>query len=243
MKPVLARRRHAARLDRAGLTRILPQIQALIEASRQHVVSTVNLALVWLNWNVGRIISEEMQRHAERANYGEGLLEALGQRLTKHYGTGYSARSLWDMRRFFTDFRILPPAVAELGDQKALPPPVAESSPDPSAQPVARQCSPDRITIDFSKHSHQVRKVARSSEDRSSAPARISIGPIQTIGCFAGRCYSLILPDHGTIGPSALGLIQQSPQVLGKIRQIGSAHHPSGSLNLNHLHQQHTITP
>jgi len=47
MKPVLARR-HAARLDRTGLSRVLPQIQSLIDASRQHVVSTANLTLVWL---------------------------------------------------------------------------------------------------------------------------------------------------------------------------------------------------
>ena len=88
MKPVLARR-HAARLDTVGLEHVLPKIQSIIEASRQHVVSTANLMLVWLNCNVGRIISEEIQQHAGLAEYGERLLEALGQRLTKQYGSGY----------------------------------------------------------------------------------------------------------------------------------------------------------
>ena len=36
-------------LEVTGLDRILPEIKALIESSRQHVVSTANLTLVWLN--------------------------------------------------------------------------------------------------------------------------------------------------------------------------------------------------
>jgi predicted nuclease of restriction endonuclease-like (RecB) superfamily len=154
------------KLEVTGLDRVLPEIQSLIEISRQHVVSTANLTLVWLYWNVGRVISEDIQRHSKRAEYGERLLEALGARLTKQYGNGFSARSLWDMRRFFTGFRILPPAVAELGERKILPPVVAESIesdicsavPGKSStaeilQPVAVK-SEDRITIDFAKHSH-----------------------------------------------------------------------------------------
>jgi predicted nuclease of restriction endonuclease-like (RecB) superfamily len=165
--------------DGTGLDRILPEIKALIELSRQHVVSTANLTLVWLNWNVGRIISEDIQRHSKRAEYGERLLDALGTRLTKMYGNGFSARSLWDMRRFFTGFSILPPAVAELGKLKILPPlaavtaeseicsalpsiplpidilqPVAgESSTDP-IRATADAKSEDRLTVDFAKHSH-----------------------------------------------------------------------------------------
>ena len=138
---------------------------------------TANPTLVWLYWNVERVISAEIQRHAKRAEYGEGLLEALGTRLTKQYGNGFSARSLWDMRRFFTDFRILPAPVAESGGQHILPSLLAESAsahigqpsvdksalPDmlqpvavksskrPIRQPLAAE-SEDRITIDFSQH-------------------------------------------------------------------------------------------
>ena len=156
----------ARRPKLAGLNRIVPQIQSLIEASRQHVVSTANLTLVWLNWSVGRIISEEIQQHSERAEYGERLVEALGERLTMQYGNGFSSRSLWDMRRFFTDFEILPAVMAESakpqnpqtvsGDfdaddiQRVLPSKPAGS---PIPQPAAEE-SEGRLTIDFSKHRH-----------------------------------------------------------------------------------------
>ncbi|MBM3883393.1 MAG: DUF1016 domain-containing protein [Verrucomicrobia bacterium] len=178
MKQPIAKRR-AAKPDLSGLSRVLPQIQTLIEASRQHVVSTANLTLVWVNWNIGRIISEEIQQHSERAEYGDRLLEALGARLTSQYGNGFSARSLWDMRRFFTDFEILPSPVAEFGSQQILPSLLAESSkpeigtvlPSKSSRTRILQAAPvkspgseipqpmavesgDRLTISFAKHTH-----------------------------------------------------------------------------------------
>ena len=91
----------------AGLSRVLPQIRALIEASRQHVVSTANLTLVWLYWNVGRVITEDIQQHPGRADYGQRLIEQLSTRLAGDYGRGFSAPNLWDMKRFFEGFEIL----------------------------------------------------------------------------------------------------------------------------------------
>jgi predicted nuclease of restriction endonuclease-like (RecB) superfamily len=150
-----------------GLPRIFPRIQALIEASRRHVVSTANLTLVWLYWNVGRIIAEDIQKNQKRAWYGESLVEALADRLTAKYGNGFSARSLWDMRRFFACFEILPPVVAESGSSTILPPVVAVSNADKIRQSLASRCygpqilqappgesPPDRLVIDFSKHHH-----------------------------------------------------------------------------------------
>ena len=178
MKSALVKHR-ATKPDLSGLSRVLPQVRALIEMSRQQVVTTANLTLVWLYWNVERVISAEIQRHAKRAEYGEGLLEVLGTRLTKQYGNGFSARSLWDMRRFFTDFRILPAPAAESGGQHILPSLLAESQVSPIRQlladksgssqilqpvagkssvgilPLAAAESEDRIIIDFSKH-HRV---------------------------------------------------------------------------------------
>ena len=77
MKRPLAKRRAAA-ADLPGFTRVLPEIQSLIEAARQHAVSTANLTLVWLYWNVGRIITQDIQRSQKRADYGEQLLQKLG---------------------------------------------------------------------------------------------------------------------------------------------------------------------
>lgn len=141
------------RISAPVLSRVLPEIRRLVEAARQRVVSTANLTLVWLNWNVGRVIAHDIQKNPGRADYGEQLIEALGARLTKEYGAGYSPRSLWDMRRFYEDFKILPPLGAESAGVNIPPPLVAESAAPAKHHPVAVE-SDSRLTIDFSKHSH-----------------------------------------------------------------------------------------
>ena len=163
--------------DLPDLHRVLPQIQTLIEASRQHVVSTANLTLVWLYWNVGRVIAVDIQQNQKRAEYGEQLLQSLGTVLSAKYGDGFSLRNLRDMRRFFECFGIRQPVAAESDGGKNPPPVVAESAsahigqppvgksalPDilqpvagksskrPIRQPLAAE-SEDRIIIDFSQH-------------------------------------------------------------------------------------------
>jgi predicted nuclease of restriction endonuclease-like (RecB) superfamily len=162
----------------AGLSHILPQVQALIEASRQHVISTANLTLVWLYWNVGQAITEDIQKHEKRAGYGEQLLCGLAKVLIRQYGSGYSHSNLNDMRRFYDSFQILQPLAVESG-QPILPPLEAESSSGQIRQPlVGKSASPDilqplavkssahlirqqlsaesgdRLVIDFSKHHH-----------------------------------------------------------------------------------------
>ena len=68
MKLALVKPR-SAKPDLPDLHRVLPQIQTLIEASRQHVVSTANLTLVWLYWNVGRVIAVDIQQNQKRAGH------------------------------------------------------------------------------------------------------------------------------------------------------------------------------
>src|SRR3990170_8521400 len=86
---------------------ILPEIRSLIEASRRHVAVTANLALVNLYWNIGRIITQDIQKNEKRAGYGEQLLDSLAKSLIQEYGRGYSVSNLNDMRRFYEAFEIL----------------------------------------------------------------------------------------------------------------------------------------
>ena len=163
MKPVLTRR-HAVRLDATSLTRLLPRIQSLIEASRQHIVSSANLTLVWLYWNVGRVITEDIQRNQKRADYGQRMMEQLAASLTRDYGRGFSAPNLWDMKRFFEGFEILQTASREFAGAMIPPALPAESSafqvrsasPAKSVKAQILQTvsgeSPARIIIDFARH-------------------------------------------------------------------------------------------
>jgi hypothetical protein len=151
MKHPIAKRR-AAEPDLPGFARVLPEIRSLIDASRQHVVSTANLTLVWLYWNVGRIITQDIQKNQKRAGYGEQLLRGLAEVLIRQYGSGYSQSNLNDMRRFFEGFEILQPAAVKSGSP-VLPVFGGELASVNILQPVAVK-SEDRLTIDLGKHHH-----------------------------------------------------------------------------------------
>ena len=66
------------------------EIRDLIEAARSHVSVTANLAMVNLYWNIGRIITQDIQKNEKRAEYGTELMEQLAVVLTRDYGQGYS---------------------------------------------------------------------------------------------------------------------------------------------------------
>ncbi len=60
--------------------------------------------MVQAYWEVGRIIVEEEQKGAERAEYGKALIKELSRRLTRDYGRGFTERNLWYMRDFYLTF-------------------------------------------------------------------------------------------------------------------------------------------
>jgi len=130
---------------------LLPEIRGLIENARQDAAVGANLAMVNLYWNVGRIITTDIQKNRDRAGYGDQLIEGLSRRLTIEYGQGFSARNLWDMKRFSTEFEILqaPPAESSLREEGSQPPAsVAETL---QALPAE---SGEVISIDLRKHYH-----------------------------------------------------------------------------------------
>jgi hypothetical protein len=69
----------------------------------------VNTALVWLYWNIGRRIREEVLKE-KRAEYGKEILSTLSKELAAEYGQGFSEPNLRHMVRFaevFADEKIL----------------------------------------------------------------------------------------------------------------------------------------
>jgi predicted nuclease of restriction endonuclease-like (RecB) superfamily len=138
-------------VNREVLPTILPEIRSLIEMSRHHVAVTANLAMVNLYWNIGRVITNDIQKNEKRARYGEQLIEELGGVLSRDYGQGFSARNLWDMKRFYTEFQILQPLAAE--SQKIRQTVSDKFTKTRILQPVAAEFQ-DRLLIDFRKHFH-----------------------------------------------------------------------------------------
>lgn len=131
-----------------AIVKTASEIRNLIESARNHVSVTANLALVNLYWNIGRIITQEVQKNERRAEYGSQLIDRLAEKLTLDYGKGYSSKNLWDMKRFYVCFRILQPMAGESAiDQKHQPP----AGNFPILHPLAGE-SPGQLSIDFCKH-------------------------------------------------------------------------------------------
>lgn len=78
---------------------LVSDIRTLIETGRSRVAQAVSSELVLLHWVIGDRIRREVLR-AERAEYGQQVVEALSRILTAEYGRGYSSKSLLHMIRF-----------------------------------------------------------------------------------------------------------------------------------------------
>lgn len=133
---------------RGKIPPILPDIRKLIELARQHVAVAANLTMVELYWNIGRIITQDIQKNERRAEYGDRMIRQLAENLCLDYGQGYSPKNLWDMKRFFAAFQIvqtpsglLASTVSGGGDLAA-----GAKVQMPSGLSV------DRLPIDFRKH-------------------------------------------------------------------------------------------
>jgi len=87
-----------------AITDVYHQIQDILAHARSQAYHAVNSAMVQAYWNIGRIIVEEEQRGAERAEYGKGLIEELSIKLSHEFGKGFDKRNLWFMRSFYLTY-------------------------------------------------------------------------------------------------------------------------------------------
>ena len=76
-------------------------VAQIIEQARSFVARTADLAMCVTYFEVGRMIVEEEQGGAARAEYGKGLLAALSEYLTGRVGTGFSETNLKNARTFY----------------------------------------------------------------------------------------------------------------------------------------------
>jgi len=91
--------------DEKEINNLFGTIRSLIEQSRNRVYHAVNVEMLYLYWNIGRMIVEE-QGGASRAKYGDYLIEKVADRLKEEFSDGFSARNLKRMRLFYTCYPI-----------------------------------------------------------------------------------------------------------------------------------------
>jgi predicted nuclease of restriction endonuclease-like (RecB) superfamily len=80
---------------------VYSSISKHLHDARGNAVRSINTEMVQAYWLIGRDIVEEEQSGEERAEYGSHLLQEISKRLTKEFGTGFSVRTLIDIRRFY----------------------------------------------------------------------------------------------------------------------------------------------
>ena len=85
---------------------LFSQVVELLQNARQQVLRTVNSAMVYTYFEIGRIIVEEEQNGKDRAEYGKKLLKGLSKQLNQEFGKGFSVESLDRMRKFYKTYSI-----------------------------------------------------------------------------------------------------------------------------------------
>ena len=88
----------------ARAEQLAKRIEALVVEARKNIASTVNVAMVYTYFEVGRYIIEDEQGGKLRAEYGKGILKGVSARLTASLGKGWSVDTLEKTRRFFLTF-------------------------------------------------------------------------------------------------------------------------------------------
>lgn len=71
---------------------IFTEIKQIIFEARNNLASVVNVELLKVYWQIGRIIVEDEQNHQDRADYGKGLIKQLSKELTKELEEVFSGR-------------------------------------------------------------------------------------------------------------------------------------------------------
>lgn len=94
---------------------LLSNIKATIQSERTRAIQQLNRSLIQVYWEIGRQIVESQQQYG----WGKNIVEQLSKDLQRDFPgkTGFSARNLWDMRRFYEtykDFSNLRQLVAEI---------------------------------------------------------------------------------------------------------------------------------
>jgi predicted nuclease of restriction endonuclease-like (RecB) superfamily len=81
----------------------LKEIKEKITSARITAYRKLNKELIGLYWDIGKLIFERQQRFG----WGKSVVEQLAKDLHKDYPAteGFSARNLWDMRRFYIEYK------------------------------------------------------------------------------------------------------------------------------------------
>ena len=83
---------------------LFEKISNLLNEARKATLRTINKAMVYSYYEIGRMIVEDEQEGKSRAEYGKQILTDLSNHLSKEFGKGYSVDNLENMRKFYLTY-------------------------------------------------------------------------------------------------------------------------------------------
>ena len=79
-------------------------VRNILDNAYRTVYRAANTGMVTAYWEIGRLIVEEEQNGASRADYGKMVLKELSEKLMAEFGRGYSVPNLRNFRQFYLAF-------------------------------------------------------------------------------------------------------------------------------------------
>jgi predicted nuclease of restriction endonuclease-like (RecB) superfamily len=108
----LVKTRAAGSLDYGALVEAIAQVHVTAQG---RAVQAINVSLTLRNWLIGCHIFEYEQNGADRARYGERLLDELARDLRRKLGRGFGKRYLEMFRQFYLSYPIAKSVISQFG--------------------------------------------------------------------------------------------------------------------------------
>lgn len=79
--------------EKVRINNLFSEICSIIDGAKHRVATYANVEACIMNWNVGKCIKEDIL-HNKRAEYGKQVVKQLAEKLTHHYGSGWSHKKI-----------------------------------------------------------------------------------------------------------------------------------------------------
>ena len=84
--------------------KMIREITDLVEKVKSNLTNEINKSIIYVYWNIGKIIVSNENEFNNRLEYGKEILKGLSDELTKYLGKGYSISNLKYMRIFYKTY-------------------------------------------------------------------------------------------------------------------------------------------
>ena len=171
-------------------TTLHAELRTLIANSRQRLAGAVNAELTRLYWSVGERLRTEVLGGADRARYGDQLIQRVGEQLAQEFGRGFEAKNLRRMVQFAQAFP-QPEIVATLSRQLSwshfvnLLPLKTEAA----RQFYASQAATHNWSVRELRHQIERKAFERTELAALQAPPSVQTEPVEALGTSPAQVF------------------------------------------------------